>query len=508
MKKIKGGIITVIFLVSLLAVINPVSANGYYVHNIDTGDDFATVQNAIDDLDTLDGHTITIDAVTLTEWNISVNKDLTIKGTGPGLTIIDGEAHDSVFVIASGKTVSMSDMTITDGNSDTGDGGGIRNYGTLTMENCTVSGNDADDDGGGICNFDTLTMENCTVSGNTAYEGGGIYNDGTLTITNCTVSDNEADDYGGGIENGNTLTMNNCTVSGNTATFGGGIRNGGTLTMTNCTVSDNEAVWNGGGIYNGGGGTLTMTNCTVSDNTATFGGGGGIENGNTLTMTNCTVSDNTATFGGGIRNRDTLNAKNTIFANNSASSGPDIYRILNSYGYNLIEDTTDCTITEVANPGTNITGVDPNLGPLANNGGATETHALLSGSPAIDTGDCTDINGNPVTTDQRGVSRPQGSGCDIGAYEVEVPQLFANPIAAFLPVKNYHLRQVNTCLECIEENLPEDVPEDVQTLLDEMQEHINNANTTGNTIYANNELLKALKCAEDIQEKLGITCPL
>ncbi|RLF95092.1 hypothetical protein DRN50_04340, partial [Thermococci archaeon] len=83
-----------------------------------------------------------------------------------------------------------------------------------------------------------------------------------------------------------------------------------------------------------------------------------------------------------------------------------------------------------------------------------------------------------------------------------------NPIAAFLPVKNYHLRQVNTCLECIEENLPEDVPEDVQALLDEMQEHIDNANTTGNSIYANNELLKALKCAEDIEEKLGITCPL
>jgi hypothetical protein len=87
-------------------------------------------------------------------------------------------------------------------------------------------------------------------------------------------------------------------------------------------------------------------------------------------------------------------------------------------------------------------------------------------------------------------------------------RVFANPIAAFMPVKNYHLRQVNTCLGCITDNLPEDVPEDVQTLLDEMQEHINNANKTGNSIYANNELLKALKCAEDIQEKLGITCPL
>ena len=88
------------------------------------------------------------------------------------------------------------------------------------------------------------------------------------------------------------------------------------------------------------------------------------------------------------------------------------------------------------------------------------------------------------------------------------PTGIVNPIAAFMPIAMCHLRQVNTCLECITDNLPEDVPSDVQALLDEMQEHINNANTTGNSIYANNELLKALKCCEDIQEILGITCPL
>jgi len=96
----------------------------------------------------------------------------------------------------------------------------------------------------------------------------------------------------------------------------------------------------------------------------------------------------------------------------------------------------------------------------------------------------------------------------VATYPYEPQRQMVNPIAAFIPVKNYHLRQANTCLGCIEENLPEDVSEDVQALLDEMQEHINNANTTGNSIYANNELLKALKCCEDIQEILGITCPL
>ena len=96
-----------------------------------------------------------------------------------------------------------------------------------------------------------------------------------------------------------------------------------------------------------------------------------------------------------------------------------------------------------------------------------------------------------------------------GTYQsITLTVTCVNPIAAFIPLKNYHLRRVNTYLGCITENLPEDVPGDMQALLDEMQEHINNANTTGNSIYANNELLKAKKCCEDIQEKLGITCPL
>jgi len=99
-------------------------------------------------------------------------------------------------------------------------------------------------------------------------------------------------------------------------------------------------------------------------------------------------------------------------------------------------------------------------------------------------------------------------GWYVDDVSIQRAPVFANAVAAFWPVAHYRLRQVNTCLGCIEENLPEDVPEDVQALLDEMQEHIDNANTTGNSIYANNELLKALKCCGDIQEKLGITCPL
>jgi hypothetical protein len=85
-------------------------------------------------------------------------------------------------------------------------------------------------------------------------------------------------------------------------------------------------------------------------------------------------------------------------------------------------------------------------------------------------------------------------------------ELFINPVAAFMPVKSHHLTQVNAYLMCIEDNLPEDVPQDIQELLDLMQEHIDNANATGNTIYANNELLRALDLCEEIATELGITC--
>jgi len=427
MKKIKSLIITAMFLISLLIVINPVSAANWHVY---PGDSIQTaITNASGD------DTIYVHAGTYSEWDIDIGKDLTIIGAGSGLTIIDGTNHDTVITVQTGVTVSISGISIINGSSDSN-------------------------------------------------SGGGIYNDGTLTLTDCTVSSNTAPIYGGGIYNHGSGALNiySSTISGNTTTNSGSA---------------------GGGIYNSG--TVSMWNSTVSGNTSDYGGG--IYNNTSITLSQCTVSSNTATYyGGGIWNGANSDLKSTIVADNTAPIGPDFDNALDSYGYNLIEDVKDCTITEIVNSGTDLTGVTPNLGPLRNNGGSTQTHALLSGSPTIDAGDCTDKDGNPVTTDQRGVKRPQGSQCDIGAYEVEVPQVFANPIAAFMPVKNYHLRQVNAYLECITENLPEDVPEDVQALLDEMQEHINNANTTGNSIYANNELLKALKCAEDIQEKLGITC--
>ena len=211
--------------------------------------------------------------------------------------------------------------------------------------------------------------------------GGGIYNSGTLTISNSTISNNVTGDGGDG------------------ATGGG---NGG----------------NGGGIYNSG--TLTISNSTISNNVT---GDGGVA-----------PSSGKGGNGGGIYNVGTSNVKSSIIANNTLGTrgnpgGPDFFGTLTSYGYNLIENTSDYTINGDNNG--NITGVDPKLGLLAYNGGPTMTHALLSGSPAINKGSCTDIGGNIVRTDQRGYNRKAGS-CDIGAYEYY--QSFSLPIAKILEI--------------------------------------------------------------------------
>ena len=181
------------------------------------------------------------------------------------------------------------------------------------------------------------------------------------------------------------LNVTNCTFSGNTAFSGGAIRSGGTLTLTSCTLSGNSATNNGGAIQNAG--ALTVTSCTFSGNSALSA---------------------TAT-GGGINVRGgTLSLFNTIVAGNSAANGADIYGLVSAGDYDLVQNPAGATLTGSHN----ITGQPALLGPLASNGGPTPTRALLAGSPAIDAGRTT------LTTDQRGVARPQGAADDIGAFEL------------------------------------------------------------------------------------------
>ncbi len=365
----------------------------------------------------------------VTTETIVINNDVILDGEGE-LTV-DGNQSHCVFQVETGVEVELRGATVTRGFSG-GPGGGIFNSGTLTLTNSTVSENTvrglSRGHGGGIENDNngSLTLTNSTVSGNTASGcGGGIDNNGSLTLTNSTVSgntaglDDESSCAGGGIYNDRgAVTLTNSTVSGNTASViseGGGIYNDrGAVTLTNSTVSGNTASGSAGGIYNGD--TLTLTSSTVSGNTA-LESGGGIVNFGAVTLTNSTVSGNTAGLGGGIYNdSDTL----TLTLTNSLVNG-DCFGNIVSNGYNIESPANTCGFDQPTDQ-PNVTEEELDLGPLADNGGPTMTHALGPGSVAIDqipTVDCVDADDKPLTEDQRGKTRPQGPTCDVGAFELE-----------------------------------------------------------------------------------------
>lgn len=347
--------------------------------------------------------------------DLDITGDLTINGAGAATTIIDADTIDRVFHILSSATVNINDITMQNGDPGFALGGGIHNdSGTLTLTNSVVDGSRANQ-GGGILNDagELLTLVGSTVNGTLA--GTGIQNNGTASLTNSTITNNMGGN-GGGIGVGNaldaTLTVIDSTISGNTATVdGGGIRMpfGGNLTVTNSTVNNNTALIGGGIVI--GFGTATLTNVTVSGNMGTSRGGGIDVLGSTEgvhTLTNVTISGNSSPTGGGFNNiGSAFTFTNTIVANQT--SGADCAGDAITTGGNNLDSDNTCGLTDPDD----VPNVDPLLGPLQDNGGATETQALLTGSPAIDAGDDTAC----PATDQRGVARPQGAQCDIGAYE-------------------------------------------------------------------------------------------
>jgi hypothetical protein len=356
--------------------------------------------------------------------------------------------------IFNGGTLTLDSVTVSNCTVGNQLGGGIFNSGTLNLNNSLVESNVAGTaaaeynagQGGGIYNYGgTLTVTNSDIANNSALGdinfgqpvGGGIFNDapGTVILIGSNLSGNFAP-VGGGIDNavGATLTMTNSTVSGNFSNGGGnGIEQRGTMTINASTISGNTTNGNcvcgpvaaseGGGIDNTAG-VLTITNSTIWGNSVIGNFGGGIASfGGSLSMAFVTISGNT---GGGLALPNfsiPLTVKNSIIAGNPfpgnclvafESQG-------GSAGFNLSDDDT-CTVvfTQTGDLNSIPAGLDPNV--LKNNGGPTQTVALLATSPAINAipvspMDCTDTNGNPVTTDQRGVHRPQGPGCDIGAFE-------------------------------------------------------------------------------------------
>jgi CSLREA domain-containing protein len=322
-------------------------------------------------------------------------------------------------------TVTLAGSTVS-GNHAGRDGGGI-DAGTVNLTNSAVSGNSAGGDGGGISAF-TATLTSSAVSGNSASGVGGGIDAGTATLSRSAVIGNFAS-FGGGIFAPAAAMLTGSTVSGNHATAGpGGGIDTTTATLIGSTVSGNSATGAGGGIDAM---TATLTNSTVSGNSAGGNGGGiiaGSVNGGGLTLLNVTVTENSAHAGGGVvlDAHGTSSVKNSIIAGNLVDltgAGRDVSGAFTSGGHNLIGDGTGATGfangTNGDLVGTAADPIDPRLGPLANNGGPTRTHALLAGSPAIDHGDGT---GAPAT-DQRGVARARdgdGNGSqivDIGAFE-------------------------------------------------------------------------------------------
>ncbi|MEM8641166.1 MAG: CHAT domain-containing protein [Cyanobacteria bacterium P01_G01_bin.54] len=401
--------------------------------------------------------TVTLNGTPLS-WN-NTKDNLIIDGNG---STVSGNNLSRVFVITA-DNATLRNLTIRDGVG-AGDGGGIdhNSTGTLTLENVTITNNSASVRGGGIHNLNgNVVLTHSTLDSNSSGTGGGgiFSTNGTVTLTDSTVSNNSAGVIGGGIwatypGSPNTVTLTNSTVSGNSAgsnsggifvnagvlnvidstisgnsanNEGGGIRvNLATLNLTHSTVSGNSTNSHGGGIHSRNG-QVTLTNSTVSGNSAN-GNGGGIASDTAVptrivTLTNSTIAFNTASGNGGglyVQNGLANPIANTIIANNIAiGTGPDIFADLSSstVQHSLLTHTVGISGLAL-NHGVNgnIIGQDPRLAPLAHNGGPTQTHALLSGSPAIDAGDNRSVT---VRFDQRGFARLGNGIVDIGAYEVE-----------------------------------------------------------------------------------------
>jgi CSLREA domain-containing protein len=356
----------------------------------------AANNNAGADVVTLPAGTYTLSIAGVNEdfaatGDLDIRDDLTINGAGAGTTVVDGGAIDRVFHVVTNSTVVMNDLTVRNG-ATTQAGGGISASGVLTLNEVVVSGNQTSGQGGGIVAA-TLILNSSVVTGNqTSDQGGGIFA-GSLTMTGSTVSGNHSTgDQGGGI-----FLIN------------------GASSITGSTISGNTAGDDGGGIFLNGSinvnapATLTITNSTISDNSISSSNGGGlfILSEATVTIRDSTIASNSASAVGNLLNGGAnVTLTNTIVANpvSGANCGGNA---VTDGGTNLQFPGTSC--------GATIPSADPLLQALASNGGATQTRALGAGSPAIDSG----TTGCPPApaTDQRGVTRPQGAACDIGAFE-------------------------------------------------------------------------------------------
>ncbi len=461
----------------LAATVRHVSTTGNDVGDC-TIDPCRTIGYAISQ--SVSGDTIDIAAGTYLPVHVVVDRSLSFKGAGPGSTIIDGSAGGTVMMIGASSSsldVKIAGVTVEHGLAQIGGGiasvPGAGHANTIAVTTSRIVSNravGAPGVGGGIYNGvgSTMRISLTTVSRNNAVgrqgggsgQGAGIYNLGSLNFTDSTVSGNTAQGgggacsqiggsgQGGGIYGLGTVLVMRSTLSGNQATGG----RGGSA----CINHGNGAPGGpglGGGLDDAGAGSITLVNTTMSANGANGGPGGGcstacqggnggdgrggsLESNGQETMLNSTIAGNLTapgkpgcnafggscghvgiTSGGGLDIGGSVKLTNTILAHNSAGTGPDCDGVVTSGGHNLLGYDSSCA--GFNGPG-DLVNVDPLLGKLKKNGGPTKTMALVHGSPAIDAADDAVCAAKPVNgIDQRGVSRPQGLHCDIGAYEKE-----------------------------------------------------------------------------------------
>lgn len=312
-----------------------------------------------------------------------------------------GYAGGAIYVLGPFLVDNLHILSCNFSNNDsTGNGGAIACSGTdnAVIEKSYFSNNSSNSYGGAIYLYKVISADinSCVLSGNNSvsYDGGGIY----------SQSDSDSNSI---------INLKNSTINGNSANYGGGIaaQSYGTFNLLNCTIAENSASGNGGGIKS-------------------------LQNYSTINISNCTIYGNSREtsdqYGNAISNSGTMNLINTIVACNTDGDGTTDHQI-----YNVPEENISFSITS-----DDIVSSDIFAGDLAENDGPfigsnisadpvpLRTLALKPGSPAIDTASSTDIDGNVVSTDQRGATRPQGSGYDIGSFETNV-QTFA--ITAFSP---------------------------------------------------------------------------
>ena len=361
--------------------------------------------------------------------------ELEVRGPGADALAVrrssaPGTPNFRVLTVPDGSNVTISGLTISNGRGFRG--GGVQNLGVLKVRGAAFTANRAGFSGGGIHSGEEgrLLVVDSAFSGNaTGSLGGGISSEGPLRLIGSTFSENSSENEAAGVRTGGVYrrggkaTIERSTFANNTAEgAGGGVTNNGDLTVIGSTFSGNTARHSGGGaIYNFR--DLTVVHSTFARNAARIGGG--VASVSELTITSSTVAENTAGTGGGIYNSyggdgppGVVAIKNTIVADNEAQEAPDARGDFSSGGHNLIGDMSGSMgfgLTDLQNLPP---GLDPE-GPK-DNGGPTQTVALLPDSPAVD---AVGAGCPPPETDQRGVSRPQdgdGDGtalCDVGAYE-------------------------------------------------------------------------------------------